>query len=52
MGASRSFTVTAYYIAKITGANISDVTLRLKELRPNINPTQRFVADLIEEIHK
>ena len=52
MGASRSFTVTAHYIAKTTGNNISEVTLRLKELRPNVNPTQRFLTDLIEEINK
>lgn len=52
MGASRSFTITAHYIAKITNNNISEITSRLKLLRPNINPTQRFITDLIEEINK
>jgi protein-tyrosine phosphatase len=49
MGASRSFTIVANTISKLTNEHISDVTLRLRKLRPNVNPTQRFVEDLIDE---
>lgn len=47
MGASRSASVVAYYIAKKTNTDVADVITNLIEKRPVVNPTQKLVADLI-----
>lgn len=49
MGASRSATIAANYIAKKTETDITDVIDNLKKRRPIVNPTQQFVRDLIVE---
>lgn len=49
MGASRSASVVADYIAKKTNADVTDVICNLIERRPIVNPTQQFVADLIKD---
>ena len=47
MGASRSASIVAYFTAKKTGADITEVIGNLIERRPVVNPTQQLVADLI-----
>lgn len=47
MGASRSATIVANYIAKKSDTDVTDVITNLIERRPVVNPTQQLVADLI-----
>lgn len=49
MGASRSATIVAKFIAKKEGSDITDVLENLIERRPIVNPTKQFVKDLIVE---
>ncbi len=48
MGASRSATIVANYIANKTDTDVTDVISNLIERRPIVNPTQQLVADLIK----
>ena len=49
MGASRSATIAAKYIAKKNGGDVTEVIQNLTEKRPIVNPTKQFVKDLLKE---
>lgn len=49
MGASRSATIVARYIAKKKEIDIVDVLAYLTEMRPIVNPTHQFMLDLVVE---
>lgn len=50
MGASRSATIVAGYIAKKENKDVSEVIEYLTKIRPIVNPTQQFVKDLVVEL--
>lgn len=47
MGSSRSATIVAHYLSKIDNKDIFDVIRELKLLRPSVNPTTKFLTDLL-----
>jgi len=49
MGASRSATIVARYIAKKKEIDIVDVLANLTKIRPIVNPTHQFMLDLVVE---
>ena len=50
MGASRSATVLAHYICRTLQLDPVTVISKMRDLRKNINPTQRFMNDLQQAI--
>ena len=54
MGASRSATIVANYVAKKQGITVDEVVSNMRKLRPNVNLTQQFMDDLkrSEDIEK
>lgn len=47
MGASRSATIVAHYLAKKTESDVTDVIDVLIQKRPIVNPTHKLITDLI-----
>ena len=45
-GASRSATIIIEYLRRKTGKSINEIIIELKNIRPVINPTQKFIQDL------
>lgn len=50
MGASRSATIVAYFIAKKKKSDIMTVITDMRAIRPNINLTKKFFDDLTQTI--
>ena len=51
MGASRSATIVAYFIAKKNGSDILTTISDMKKIRPNINLTNKFFDDLEKQFN-